>query len=1160
MDPASLVLSPALQVIFDRLASPALEKLAAIWGVEDNFHSLRDALMRTQAILQDAEEEQLTNKSVKLWLSNLKNAASDAEDLLDLFIADEAIDSVDFEIQVSFFAAMMLNKLERIRKGYDAEKIRKTLHILEKTVNEGLSRFNFREPSRGDRRSTIRETGSCAVDSEIYGRDDEKKTLVKLLLSYETSQDGYATCIPVIGIGGIGKTTLTQLAYNDEGVLKHFNTRIWIFVSEDFNVKKIMKTAIEHATKHKCKFSDIDSLQSELWKSLHNKRYLIVLDDLWTEDQDDWDKLRHLFRQGVDGCKIIVTTRSKKIPLMMDFPNSPIFLNGLTDVDCWSLFKQRAFQQGEEEKYPNLWRIGKKIVKKCGGVPLAAKSLGSSMRLKREKKQWLFMRDCELWELDESENKVLPALMLSYHHLPSYVRQCFAFCSIFPKNYEFKKHNLIHLWMAEGLIPREGSKRPEDIGEEYFSELLWISFLQQVQPCDGGGIMGYKMNDVIHDLARYVAGKESVVLEHGLAPNRSAKVRHSSVVYTNGAIKIPETLYEAEYLRTLVLIGDSGSLQNGDKIYSSFEYLRVLDLNKCDLVDLPNSLGGLICLRYLDLSYTPITQLPESVQYLFALQTLNLIGCHNLVSLPFLGHMTSLRHLNLSGCGSLTEMPRGIGRLVQLQTLPFFVASNIWNFGNLNLLTNLNLYGELNISRLENIEYATIAKSAGLAMKKNLESLGLYWGIIPEINKDSFANLPNARPQVGVSGSRTAPQQLRTYLAGLRQGPEKVIQGLQPHKNLKKLLIDGYPGTKFPHWVLPNLIAADFINCRSCEHLPALGNLPLLKTLSLHGMHGVKSIGTEFYGDGTHIWFPSLEELSISDFANLEEWSNTNDGNEFQFPKLKELTVKSCPNLAHIPLPQSLQHLELRDCNPMMMSVADLSSLSMLILEKIPDLVSLPDGLFASASLSSLKILSCPKLHSMPLHMQNLSSLKSLTIHWCEELSSLPQSLQNLKALESLEISNCHSLTSLPDCGIAGLGSLQTLSIENCSNLTSLSSSLEQLTLLEHLTIKYCPKLGSFPAGVQHLYSLRNLIVLGCPWFDSLPEGLQNVKTLQNLEIRSCSNLTALPEWFGALDCLRSLTIYECPELEERCRRGSGDDWLKIAHVPQKDIGSPQVR
>ncbi|PQP92017.1 putative disease resistance protein RGA1 [Prunus yedoensis var. nudiflora] len=390
-------------------------------------------------------------------------------------------------------------------------------------------------------------------------------------------------------------------------------------------------------------------------------------------------------------------------------------------------------------------------------------------------------------------------------------------------------------------------------------------------------------------------------------------------------------------------------------------------------------------------------------------------------------------------------MPSGMESLYQLQTLPLFVASE----GNLRLPLGLNLYGELNITRLENITCrlekfilwgnSTDAKSAKLHIKKNLESLGLYW-----------------------------------------------------------------------------------------------------------------------------------------------EWSSANVGNAF--PGLKKLTIKSCPKLAHIPFPQSLQHLELRNCNPTMEFVADLSLLYVLILDKIPDLVYLRKGLFASASLSSLKILSCPKLHSMPSEMQNLSSLKSLTIRWCEELSSLPQSLQNLKALESLEISGCGKLTSLPDGGIAGLASLRTLSIENCSELTSLSSSLEQLTLLEDLTIMDCPKLGSFPAGVQNLSSLRSLMVLNCPWFDLLPEGLQNVKTLHCLEISSCDNLTALPEWFEDLASLRSLTIYdcpnltllprgfklltklqhlsiqECPELEERCRQGCSEDWSKIAHVLHKYIGSPQVR
>ncbi|CAL8175686.1 unnamed protein product [Prunus armeniaca] len=1178
---ASIVLSPALQVIFDRLASPTLQKLSDMWGVKDNRHKLQLALKKVQAILQDAEEQQLINKSVRLWLSNLKNAASVAEDLLDSFIAQENIEGSLRSARRDFTSISSY-----VTEGYDAERIREALRKLEMTVHDGLFEFNFREPRIVDRRSTKRETVSRVVDSKIYGRDDDKEKLVKLLLSSETSEDGYATCIPIIGIGGIGKTTLTQLAYNDERVLQHFDSRIWIFVSEEFNVKKIMKAAIESAIGVECNLSEIELLQSRLSQLLQKKRYLIVLDDIWTEDQDDWDKLRPLFSGGLDGCKIIVTTRSKKIPFMMDFPNSPFFLNGLKDDDCWSLFKHRAFGRGEEEKYPTLSRIGKQIVKKCGGVPLAAKSLGSSMRLKREENQWSIMRDCQLWELDVSKHKFLPALMLSYHHLPSHVKQCFAFCSLFPKNYEFKKQKLIHLWMAEDFIPEEGSKRPEDIGDEYFSELLWISFLQEVRLHEGGETIGYKMNDIIHDLARYVAGKEYVVLEQGRPQNWSpAEIRHASVVYRYAArITIPETLYEAEHLRTLLLIGDSGRLENGDKIYSSFQYLRVLDLNNCDLVDLLNSMGDLICLRYLDLSYTRITQLPRSSHHMFSLETLNLIGCHNLQSLPHLG--SRLRHLNLSGCVRLIGMPPNIEFLRRLQTLPLFVVPKL---GKIQL-EGLNLYGELNIAHLENLcrelniahlespnfmasiqsqFFFSLMKSAELQKNENLESLGLYWGLIPQC-RDSFPKLHNAEPEVGVSGSHIAQQS------------EEVIRGLQPHENLKKLVINGYPGIKFPNWALPKLVAADFTNCRSCEHLPALGNFPLLKTLSLQGMHGMKSIGTEFYGDCKDIWFPSLEELSISDFANLEEWSSANVGNAF--PRLKKLTIKSCPKLGHIPLPQSLQHLELRNCNPTMVAVADLSLLSVLILDKIPDLVSLPEGLFASASLSSLKILSCPKLHSMPLEMQNLSSLKSLTIRWCEELSSLPQSLKNVKSLESLEISNCNHLISLPDGGIAGLASLRTLSIENCSELTSLSSSLEQLTLLEDLTIMDCPKLGTFPAGVQHLSSLRSLMVLNCPWFDSLPEGMQNFKTLQCLEIRSCPNLTYLPEWFKDLDCLRSLIIYdcpnikllpsgfnlltklqtlsiqECPELEERCRQGSGEDWSKIAHVPHKYIGLLEVK
>ncbi|CAL8175692.1 unnamed protein product [Prunus armeniaca] len=356
MDAAvGIILSPALQVLFDRLASPVLQGLADRLGFNYNiFQSLQHALVRAQATLADAEVQQFTNKTIRLWLSDLKNAVCDAEDLLDVFTAKQTcmIDEDFGEQTLDSYAVL-------------TDKVRKILKKLEMIVGEGSSKLKIRDTQPiSDQRSDQRETSSF-VDSRIHGREDDKEKLVKLLLSSQTNyQEGYsyATCIPIIGIGGIGKTTLAQMSYNDERVIQHFDVRMWIFVSSNFNIKKIMKTIISSLTSGICKLSEIELLQSQISQLLQKKRYLIVLDDIWTEDQDDWDKLKPLFRGGVDGCKIIVTTRSKKVPYMMDFPNSSICLNGLTDDDCWELFKQRAFARGEEEKHPNLSLIGKQIV------------------------------------------------------------------------------------------------------------------------------------------------------------------------------------------------------------------------------------------------------------------------------------------------------------------------------------------------------------------------------------------------------------------------------------------------------------------------------------------------------------------------------------------------------------------------------------------------------------------------------------------------------------------------------------------------------------------------------------------------------------------------------------------------------------------------------
>ncbi|KAF2320980.1 hypothetical protein GH714_032386 [Hevea brasiliensis] len=324
---------------------------------------------------------------------------------------------------------------------------------------------------------------------------------------------------------------------------------------------------------------------------------------------------------------------------------------------------------------------------------------------------------------------------------------------------------------------------------------------------------------------------------------------------------------------------------------------------------------------------------------------------------------------------------------------------------------------------------------------------------------------------------------------------EEVAKGLHPHQNLKLLVVKGYPGKRFPHWMLPNLTKVDLRDCLNCSCLPVLGNLLFLRTLFLHGMPSLKHIGPEFYGEDTRQLFPSLEELVLIDFIILQEWLGP-DGKD-AFPKLSKLIVKKCPKLTSMPLLASLQHLELRECSAVLFnSIRCASSLTVLAVEKVPDFSPLSGGsIVNNPLLSSLEIIACPGLCFLPSESGNLTALKSLKIHWCEELSSFRQGFQNLKALEFLEICDCHGIISIPE-GIESLGSLRSLSIENCDSLTSLPLSLKNLTCLEHLTIMNCPKLVSLPADMHQLSALQSLTILSCPQVLSLPEELQYITTM----------------------------------------------------------------
>ncbi|XP_058108852.1 putative disease resistance protein RGA3 [Magnolia sinica] len=283
--------------------------------------------------------------------------------------------------------------------------------------------------------------------------------------------------ISIVGMGGMGKTTLAQLTYNDEKVKGHFDKRMWVCVSEDFDVKRITKSIIESADESGCEDLGLDLLQSRLSQKLQAKRFLLVLDDIWSEDREKWDKLRLPFQAGALGSRIVITTHSEKVAWAMRSAHIHKLV-ALSKDECCLLFSRGAFEHRNAEEHSELEEIGREIVNKCGGLPLAAKTIGCAMWWRRTKREWELVLESKIWNSGDILGGILPALLLSYHDLPPALKQCFAYCSIYPKDWRIEKDMIVKLWVAQGFICSKGSQDMEEIGGQYFDDLLRRSLLQ----------------------------------------------------------------------------------------------------------------------------------------------------------------------------------------------------------------------------------------------------------------------------------------------------------------------------------------------------------------------------------------------------------------------------------------------------------------------------------------------------------------------------------------------------------------------------------------------------------------------------------------------------------------------------------------------------------
>ncbi|XP_031281480.1 putative disease resistance RPP13-like protein 1 [Pistacia vera] len=469
-----LFLSAFLQVLFDRLASPDVLRFASQEGVRSKLQKWEEKLKMIQAVLNDAEEKQLTDRAVKIWLDDLRDLAYDVEDMLDEFATEALGRKLKAEHHESSSSSKVRNLIipayVKIIQSPSAVKFDFTMRSKIKGITSRLEvickqrvELGLQVVCGGTSSLGWQRPPSTCLPPEpvVYGREEDKRKILEMVLRDEPRDVNYSV-IPIVGMGGIGKTTLAQLVYNDREV-EQFKPRAWVCVSDDFDVLRITKAILESTTLSSCDLKDLNQVQVQLNEELVGKKFLIVLDDVWSKNYSLWDILKRPFLAGAPGSKIIVTTRSVDVALTIG-PVKYYPLELLSNDDCWSVFMKHAFEGRNIEACQISELIREKVVEKCKGLPLAARTLGGLLRCKHRDEEWEDVLNSKIWDLSE-DSDILPVLRLSYHHLPSHLKRCFAYCSIFPKDYQLEEKEVVLLWMAEGLVEQSiDNKQMEDLG------------------------------------------------------------------------------------------------------------------------------------------------------------------------------------------------------------------------------------------------------------------------------------------------------------------------------------------------------------------------------------------------------------------------------------------------------------------------------------------------------------------------------------------------------------------------------------------------------------------------------------------------------------------------------------------------------------------------
>ncbi|CAA7400489.1 unnamed protein product [Spirodela intermedia] len=730
---ADAVLGYAVQQIGNLLINEAV----FLYEVKDQVEWVKEELKTMECFLKDADTKSKGDERVKNWVRDVREISYQAEEVVESYVLDTERrrrrrkgfirPTVRFLPLRDFIAQREFgNEIEAIQGRIDQISRQKSTYGIQDLGGEPERQID----------NTVRERRRVvlhAPDADLVGMDEEKNRILRHLLDGSRNR---RSVISIVGMGGLGKTTLAKRVFNAASA--DFSHSAWIDISQQYSAVDLLGDILRQVTNLKEEYLEKmkrPRREKMLYETLEAENYLIVMDDVW--DTEVWKILSRHLPDAQNGSRVLITTRDKKVARAADPSTPPLELRPLSKEESWELPSKKAFPNQEDIEAicsESLRNLGKEIARKCGGLPLALVVLGGLLSTK-DPSVWAWKRlaDTLVWENMEEGRVCLDILALSYEDLPRHLKCCFLYFSSLPEDLEIRVDKLIRLWIAEEFVGQKPGETLEETAEDYLEELVQRCMVivmrdVHVNPWDRSSklVLRCRIHDLLHDFTVAEAKEVSFLVSHRSRDDRGASQLDSSVrrLSVHGKKAWCWDWESTTRLRTLLSFGTLGEVSI-HRIFPipNLKLLRVIYLEGAPIAKLPEQVGDLIHLRYLGLKNTRITSLPSSVGKLLHLQCLDAELTWIRTMSRGVWKIEALRQVLVTSLVELNMVEAGLRNLRVLKV----VRAGSWIDSCLGSLTSLR---ELQITFIDDCHHPAL--SSCLPKLPRLKKLVLEGASIPD--------------------------------------------------------------------------------------------------------------------------------------------------------------------------------------------------------------------------------------------------------------------------------------------------------------------------------------------------------------------------------------------------------------------------------------------